>query len=212
LTKSVSLFFLEQVIIISIKKAVHMHAKQITHKKAVYEIAKKYLFSREVHSWNMDMLARESGITKRTLYKIIPSKEELIKEIVFETLKETQNRVSDIIKLGNNYLETVELLAETYSHIHEKMTSESLGKIMKLYPSIEKMVIERKDELSDEFIRFFQRGIDEGHLKKDLTPEQIIEILQALIIYYLQASDSSETFISKLTSSYKLILHGFKAE
>lgn len=189
-----------------------MHSKSITHRERVYEIAAGFLFQGDVDSWNMDMLAREAGVTKRTLYKIVPSKEELVKELVFRAIVQAQEELSGLLHQDGDYLETLETIADSYSQVHEKTTSAAMGKIMKDYPSIEKMIIERRHEMNEEFIRFFQRGMDEGYLQNTVSPDYLIEILQALILYFVQAAESSEEFMQKLTTSFRIVLNGLRRQ
>ena len=65
-----------------------MQKKSITHRKLVYEVARKFIFEMDIRAWSMDMLAAEADITKRTLYRIVPSKESLVEEVMLEMTEE----------------------------------------------------------------------------------------------------------------------------
>jgi len=85
-----------------------MKAKNKTLEERVYRAAEQFLTRYGIKGWNMNDLAAESGITKRTLYKIIESKEQLIRNIVFANVMDMREQLLFIIRSDKNFLQSLE--------------------------------------------------------------------------------------------------------
>jgi len=186
--------------------------KSNTHRDRVYEIAREYVFQRGVAGWNMDDLARDAGVTKRTLYKMIESKEKLIGEIINGFIKGVQERIAVIISEEQEYYKAVRNVMAEFPALAGSMNSRSISDIFIQYPDVEKQVIAGRNELTAGVIAFFERGIKGGHLRKDLTGGFILELFQAMVIYFIKISNGGEAFSKNITAAFGALMDGLKTD
>ena len=189
-----------------------MQKKSITHRKLVYEVARKFIFEMDIRAWSMDMLAAEADITKRTLYRIVPSKESLVEEVMLEMTEEIYDQFTSIIENGNDYLSTLEEITRALSTSMSKtIISLSWQRIFSEYPSIQNSVIQRRDEINAVIIDFIKVGIDNGALRSDLSPEFVAEMGQALFFYFLHISGDEDTLRENFIKAFHHLIHGITA-
>ena len=67
---------------------VYMEQKHTIIKQKIDKAAEKIIFSYGIRGWNMSEFANEAGITKRTLYKYVNSKEELVENALLSFIKD----------------------------------------------------------------------------------------------------------------------------
>jgi len=63
----------------------------------VHEATVELLVSRGARGWNMDDLAANSGISKRTLYKIVISREAVVEKVVMDGLQESMDKILALV-------------------------------------------------------------------------------------------------------------------
>ncbi len=89
-----------------------------------------------IKSISMDDIAREIGISKKTLYEHIESKEDLIKEIMQAHIEEDQQYITDI---QSNQLDAIEQMIQIASYvvnILRKMNPRTMYDLKKYYRKI----------------------------------------------------------------------------
>lgn len=153
-------------------------------------------------------LARECGLAKATLYKIIGSKEDLIREIASEIFE------VNIIKMLEPYKVIEDPVRATNEFIDNYLDYAIAGQrilvqqIYKEYPLIEKYL---EDRYSDE-IRLVNRKYlewqEEGIIHKSVNVKFCIDALQDLNDFYVKSSYSEEEIIERLRTSFRCMLRG----
>lgn len=174
--------------------------------------AAERVFSSGVKGWNMDQLAADSGVTKRTLYKIVASKEELVERIVIDFIGGVQANVSAIIEQGGEYLLVLEKIIESFPSFLDRMHSKAVQDIFLEYPAIEERVYARRAELTEGLLAYLKTGIDRHHLKSDLDPNLVLETFQAIVLYFIRFSPRNEDFSGRIAASFRCVLHGIVTE
>jgi len=182
--------------------------KSQTHRERVYNIARQLVFDRGGVGWSMDDLAGEAGITKRTLYKIVASKEQLISEIVIDAIGEVQERIAVVLASGVDFHGTARAVISEYPLLVGRMSSPVISNLFVQYPEVEKQVISRRNELTARLIAFFNQGIASGHLRSDLSGAFILQLFQAMVLYFLKASGGSETFSQNIVAAFDILMDG----
>jgi AcrR family transcriptional regulator len=184
--------------------------KSETHRARVYDIARGFVLERGATGWSMDDLAAEAGITKRTLYRIIESKEKLVEDIIIEFIRDTQGRIAAVSDTGKDYFSVARKITAEFPPLMERMSSSSISDIFTEYPEVEKRVIARRNELTAGIIMFFDRGISAGYLKKDLTGGFVLQLFQAMVLYFIKTSAGGE-FSKDITAAFEVLLAGIGA-
>ncbi|WP_157961185.1 TetR/AcrR family transcriptional regulator [Lutibacter citreus] len=151
----------------------------------VFEKTKDLLLKYGVKGWNMNDLSEACSMSKRTLYKIIGTKEDLLSEISKKGISANNARIE-------KYLESKQpfqtLLNNLSQHILEGFDDFALIHISAIrveYPRIREMIdniyIKNLRELS---VSFFEKGINEGDIVDYAEATVIEKTLHALIEYH----------------------------
>ncbi|MBN1534156.1 MAG: TetR/AcrR family transcriptional regulator [Spirochaetes bacterium] len=184
--------------------------KSTTHRDRVYDIARSYVLQRGASGWSMDDLAAEAGITKRTLYKMIDSKERLVEEVVVGFIAGVQERIGAIIASERDYFTAVKSIMAEFPALAGGLGSQAISDILTQYPDVEKQVIARRNDLTAGIIAFFDRGIGSGLLKGDLTGGFVLQLFQAMVLYFIKASKGDE-FQKNISAAFDTLMTGIRA-
>jgi TetR/AcrR family transcriptional regulator, cholesterol catabolism regulator len=131
-----------------------------------------------IKSITMDDVARELGISKKTLYQYVENKNELVEKVVdyVINLKECGFKKIDDIKMN-----AVEKLIEVNMHIVESMKDYNPATeydLKKYYPELyAKMHSIRRQRMFDSILANIKKGKEEGLYRKELN-EEIIARMQ----------------------------------
>jgi len=134
-------------------------------------------FKYGIKSVTMDDVARELGISKKTLYLYVENKTELVSKVVAYILDKSD---CEFVKLREKKLNAVEELLEVGLHVvkavkdHNPSTEYDLKKY---YPDIYKNLHEiRKVKMYDSVLRNIIKGKKEGLFRVDLDDEIIAKM------------------------------------
>jgi Transcriptional regulator len=171
--------------------------------------AEDLLFQKGLQGWNMDQLASQAGLAKRTLYKIVGTKEKLIERIVMNKIFEIQHKLQNIVESEKDFFVALDEFICTYPNILG-LASGKLGEIYLEYPAIEEQVICRRRELADYLYNFIQSGKDTGKIRQDVDVEILIQALQAILLHFIKHERDSTAFRNRLTIAMQYIFHGIR--
>lgn len=183
-----------------------VYNENVTIKKRILKTAKAFIFEYGIRGWNMDEFAKEVGITKRTLYKYMNSKESLIEAALVDYIKETQKELADQLNHTADFNSGIHIILHIFPELVTKMQSKIIEDIYKHYPSIEKTIFQNREEFSYEIIKFIQKGKTLGIVRTEIKDMAIVEAVQAFILYY--AKNNPDTLSIKLRESIDLLLNG----
>mgnify|MGYP001413914158 FL=1 len=173
----------------------------------IVRAANTLIFTRGIKGWNMDDCAGEAGITKRTLYQYIESKEKLIEFILLNFITETQKTITAELSSCKDFYTGFKKIQELFPSLIIKMDALILRSIFLTYPNIEKKASDAKKDLTAGLISFLEQGKNDGYIRKELNAETILEILQALVLYYIK--NDPENLKHKITDSFNAVVCGF---
>ncbi|GAF05538.1 TetR/AcrR family transcriptional regulator [Saccharicrinis fermentans] len=177
--------------------------------KIVIESTKSLLLKYGVKGWNMDELAKECGMSKRTLYKIIGSKEDLLFRCSTDIIATNYKQLKQFLNQDADYFNILDKLSHhIISEINEFVISSS--KIIKTeYPRIADAIDKQVEELHQLHLTFFNKGKHEGLLNDNATPKIIVNIIKALMKHNIENShnqtDFKEKTIEELNFLFKAI-------
>lgn len=157
---------------------------------------------------NMVELAKECGLAKATLYKIIGTKEDLVREIAFEIFNVNIIKILEPYKTVNDpVLATQEFLDNylSYAIAGQKIL---IQQIYKEYPLIEKDVDEKyEDEISFVYKRYSEWQ-NSGLIRDDFNVQYCIDALQSLNDIYLIRNYSEEETMDRLRTAFRCMIRG----
>nr|WP_320118546.1 TetR/AcrR family transcriptional regulator [uncultured Marinifilum sp.] len=177
------------------------------HEK-VTKVAMDMMMKYGLRGLNMVELARECGLAKATLYKIIGTKEDLVKEIAFEIFDVNIIKILEPYKTINDPVLATQEFLDNYFDYAIASQKILIQQIYKEYPLIEKDVENKyKDEIVIVY-RKYEEWQKAGLIRQDINVEYCLDALQDLNEVYVTGVYSEKEAIDRLRSSYRCLLLG----
>ena len=162
-----------------------------------------------IRAVKMDTLAKELGISKRTMYEIFEDKETLL----FEGIKVYDDRKREYL---HSYAEeghdVIDIIMEAYHMKVEEVRAVNPDFYLDLmkYPRLAQHMKEEQQKSLEGFLAFMKRGVDDGYFRPDVNYELVPHIFEALGQYILTNSLVQQYSVEELFSNCFLIaLRGF---
>jgi AcrR family transcriptional regulator len=148
----------------------------------------------------MDDVARELGISKKTLYECIEDKSDLVKHVMEMVNRFHAEKLNEITRLGLN---AIEELFEVNRYMTQMVREQNptLGYDMqKYYPELHKSLMqEQRQRMHDAIRQNLLKGIGEGLYRKEMNVEIISKLHMTRMeyryrqdVYQLNDVDSRE--------------------
>ena len=185
-----------------------MKSKNKAIEEKVFKNAETLMLRSGIKGWNMNDLAEASGITKRTLYKIITSKEQLIRDVAFNNVTAIRDNVFDIIKNDSRFMDRMDKLIIAIPELFKNNYVNNYSDILNEFPELEAEIVKENEKLSTDIRLFFQEGMDQGYLRNDISPFLVQQMVQAFIIYFAKYSSSEAEVADKIKMSLHSLVHG----
>ena len=157
--------------------------------------------------WNMDDLARMSGVAKNTLYKIVGNKEALLAKVVFSV----QDEYTAVLKQATNEdkpLQALYSLTERIPLIFEKYDIASIRELLVQYPKLAAEYNEREERMTDALIALYEKGLDEGFVRKDIDVRFLSTLQRIVREQLIENAESAEEMAHNLKNALIIIIEG----
>jgi len=185
-----------------------MKTKNKALEERIFKHTEAFIARNGIKGWNMNDLAAEAGITKRTLYKIIESKELLIREIVFRNIFEIRDKISEILKTGDDVLTSIDRIISTITELLRNNIINRYGDILNEFPDLESEIVKENEIFFSQLRDFLSRGIAEGYLMKDLSPDFMYRSFLAILFYFIKYSKSQEEAADSIGLALRCMFRG----
>ena len=142
-------------------------------KERILEYSEKEFYANGVRQVKMDNIANYLSISKRTLYEIYPTKEDLLLECLKKHDKRYESRIEQYIEESNT--NAIEIIIFSYKIKLEhflQLNPLFLEELCK-YKRVINYFDARDKERDTNFEWLFNRGVEEGFFRKDLNPRII---------------------------------------
>jgi len=177
----------------------------------IHESTRRLLMTRGLKGWNMDDLSAEAGIAKNTLYKIIGSKEKLIREVVFLKYKNNLEKINVQLKEPvpdneriNVFKSALDSLAELISGFEKRAFPE----IFREYPALEKKGLSVKKSFSKGMIDYIVDCQNDGILKNEIDPASMLDMVMGILEWYLHKDLSDAEFLNATKNAFDAVIFG----
>jgi AcrR family transcriptional regulator len=153
------------------------------------EQIKELFFEFGIKNLNMDDISRKLGISKKTLYRYVKSKEDLIKKLFeYELLKWIKNSAD----IGSQNVNAIEKLFQVSMLVYQEMKRFNpmlMFELRKYYEQLfNKHHLRKLEHISKSMKLNLEQGIEEGLYRRDVNNEAIV----AIYMNYLLEIHSSE--------------------
>ena len=142
-------------------------------KERILEYSEKEFYANGVKQVKMDNIANYLSISKRTLYEIYPTKEDLLLECLKKHDTAYESRIEQYIEESNP--NAIEIIIFSYKMKLEhflQLNPLFLEELCK-YKRVISYFDARDKERDTNFEWLFNRGVEEGFFRKDLNPRII---------------------------------------
>ncbi|MRT92798.1 TetR/AcrR family transcriptional regulator [Ancylomarina sp. 16SWW S1-10-2] len=174
----------------------------------VIKVAQNMMLKYGLRGLNMLELASECGLAKATLYKVIRTKEELVKEIALEILNVNIIKVLEPYHTFDEPIEATKVFLDNYFNYAIKAQKILTQQIYKEYPLIEKNIEEKYEEQMKIVSQCYFEWQEKGLIRKDINVAYCMDALRALNEIYITGPYSEEETIDRLRTSFRCLFRG----
>jgi AcrR family transcriptional regulator len=176
----------------------------------VLQKAAQFFAKRGVKGWNTADLARETGLAKNTLYKIIDSKQNLAEKVLIEQIKVTTNLINRIIQEEGDYRLAARRIFDEGPVFLSKRPRVTMTEIFVEYPAIEQKVLEYQTEAASFVVEFIKKGQSEGHIRNDVEPEFLYDLIRGIVEHYTRKGLEQEYLTQVLIQAMGCLRKGVR--
>lgn len=135
-----------------------------------------------IKSITMDDIARNLGISKKTLYKYFCNKNDLVKSVIDYRIAQIRNQIKDQISESDNAIDEIIRISSTMYNYLKKITPATQFDLSKYYkPAGDTFNQFQQKHVKTTVINNLKRGMDEGLYRKNLQTELIADFFLAII-------------------------------
>ncbi len=174
-------------------------------KSRIMEAAMKAFIQQGIRAVKMDDIAQSLSISKRTLYELYGDKEQLL----FETIKcydhqHRQHMGQYALDAGHN---VIEVILEAYHMKVEqlRMVNPAFYTDILKYPKLADYLKHNNERMREEFLRFMQRGVNEGYLRNDVNYDIVHLMLEAIGLHILHNESLNSYPAEVIFTNYFLV-------
>jgi len=140
------------------------------------------LFRNGFGGLTMDSVAEDAGISKKTLYRLVPSKADLLKMVIGRQIELVEKRMK-IIQADPrmNFQEKLDGMLREASEVLSRLPRNTPRQIMKMGPDVWEMLRSRRASLLDIIVELLVEGREIGMIRKDLPPVFLAKSLHTMI-------------------------------
>jgi len=158
------------------------HENMLT-KSRILEIARDKFFQLGFTRVTMDEIARDLGISKRTLYEHFTSKEELLREGLKQMTQEVERTIEGTLR--DDTLDFVDKLIQVWTFLASRLSKIGpvfQSDIQRHAPGIWKDVDARRSQIiQKKFGELFKKGAQNKTFRRDINVQLLILIFSTLI-------------------------------
>ena len=185
-----------------------MKTKNKALEERVFKNAKTFISRNGIKGWNMNDLASDCGTTKRTLYKIIESKEQLVREVLFRNIYEIRDKIFELIQAGDDFLPTLDRIILEIAELMKNNFVSRYSDILNEYPELENEIVKENEIFFTQLRDFLSRGIAEGYLISELTPDFIYRSFLAVFFYFIKYSKTQDEAADSIGLALRCLYRG----
>jgi AcrR family transcriptional regulator len=182
-------------------------------RKKILEKCRELIWERGLKRVTVEVLAKECGISKKTIYKYFESKDEIFSILTDELIDKLKDEVLEIINREKDPVKRLKELLEIPFNTFQNVPNVLLYDIKTYYPEIEERLNETRSSHRDLVVNTFKQGRDDG-VFKNIDPLLIFEFFIGAGNRILSTEfilENGFTLDEVLTNYHQMILSGILA-
>jgi AcrR family transcriptional regulator len=175
-----------------------------------------WIFDRGFGSFTMDDVAAETGVSKKTLYRLVPSKNEFILQLIgrkMDQVEQIQKQILDDASL--DFSGKIDAMFRVISDIVSRFRFNIVKDMVKSSPELWETIRKRRERILSGLIRIIEDGRSAGMVRTDISSDFLALFLQQVIDAVVTPGTAMKVDMSLdviLKSTLALILDGFLTE
>lgn len=145
-----------------------MHLSDEDYQKLLENI-KQLMIEKGIKSLTMDSVAHSLGMSKRTLYKIFESKQQMIQEILCYQHRVHIKRCDEIFNASGNTMEALLKIFMLHRNFMAHITPAFFRDIDNALSEVKDAYRNAEDDRHKIFLGIFERGVKEGVFRPDVN-------------------------------------------
>lgn len=142
-------------------------------------------------SLTMDDIAKELGMSKKTIYHFVENKAELVKYTLEDYLAAEKEYMAGVLKDSKNSIDEMSRLIEYLSQTLREFNASSMYDMQKYYPESWALYTDyRYNYLLAQIRTNLENGIKEGYYRQELNPD----IISKLYVFAIEIQRNQELF------------------
>jgi AcrR family transcriptional regulator len=139
-------------------------------KERILSYAEERFLKEGVLDLPVDDLTTSLGMSKKTFYKIFPSKEAMLEELVGRVVGDVAGRITAIGEGPGNFVEKIEALMTFLGSVYRRLAIPLSSEVYRKLPHVWQRVEEfRENMIRKTFTRLLDQGIREGFLRPEIN-------------------------------------------
>jgi len=156
-----------------------------------------------IKSITMDDIARELGISKKTLYQYVIDKDDLVGKFIDNEIVLRQEEICKCFKIGFNAIEELFEISIFMNKLMRDQNPATDHDLKKYYPQhFQKTVKARREGIYNYILLNLKKGINEGLYRKELDRE----VIAKLYLWRAENIDLNDMFTVEEFTSIKLFV------
>ncbi len=154
---------------------------------AAWSLFKKF----GIRNLNMDEIARQLGISKKTLYRYVKNKEDLLKRSFFDHFEDEKEGQCHILQNCDNPIDEMLAVNESICKENKDLNPVSVFELKRYYPALYDQIFSSKIEFVKSCILTnLKDGVENGWYRSNFN----IEVIARLYVGRMQTIVSEEIF------------------
>ena len=180
--------------------------------KRIVEQAKNLFKARGIRGVTMDDIARELGMSKKTLYQYFKNKADIVHHVTMAHFEIETCQISDARNKAKDPLEEMVIILKSFSKTFKEIPASMVYEVQKYYPKAWGLFHDFKNTHMVEAVhRNLEQGQQMGLYRKDLDIEIVtkIRIEQIVMVFNPTLFPPAEYDLTKVSiEMFSLFLHG----
>ncbi len=181
-------------------------------RERILSAARDRFFAYGFSKVTMDELASDLGMSKKTMYRLFPSKDDLLDKVMAWHTASMQRHIAEIVDSGDDFIAKFVTLWTSMGRMLSRLSEHFRDDIRRCRPDIWRRVEEfRRKVILASFSRMIEEGVQRGLVRKDVHKDVIVLIyLSALqgIITPTVLAQSSFSIDEAFSSIMRVYLDG----
>ncbi len=108
----------------------------MNEREKIIELSEEKFFREGFHKTTMDDVAAELGMSKKTIYKFFPSKDDLVKAIAKYFMSSMKNKIVPALNTDKNAIEKLEELLKILASVAVRISPKMFDDLRRHFPSL----------------------------------------------------------------------------